>query len=108
MNYSDKERAYLNAQCRVEKLRNFYIHLIVFIVVNSVISTVKIIRNMQNGESFQEAFFDWNTFGLWMLWGIGLAIHAFAIFGLAFILGNNWEEQKIKQFMQEEERNNLN
>ncbi len=108
MNYSDKERAYLNAQNRVEKLRNFYIHLAVYLVINGVISTAKIVRNMQNGESFQEAFFDWGAFGLWTLWGIGLAIHAFSVFVLPSILGHNWEEEKIKQFMEEEEKNNFN
>lgn len=108
MDYSDKERAYLSAQARVEKLRNFYIHLTVYIVINSIISTVKIVKNIQNRESFQEAFFDWGTFGLWTLWGIGLVIHAFSVFVLPSILGHNWEEEKIKQFMEEEEKNNFN
>ena len=33
MNYSDKERKYLKAKERVEKLRKFYKHLVVYIVV---------------------------------------------------------------------------
>ena len=108
MNYSDKERKYLQAKSRVEKLKAFYTHLTVYIVVNVAISTFKIIRNLRNGETFQEAIFDLSFSGIWLLWGIALAIHAFSVFGLPFILGDNWEEEKIKQFMEEEERNKFN
>jgi len=108
MDYSNKDRKYLKARQRVEKLKAFYTHLTVYIVVNTAISTFKIIRNLNRGESFEEAFFDLNTSGVWMLWGIGLAIHAFAVFGLPLILGHDWEEEKIKQFMEEEKKNNFN
>ena len=57
---------------------------------------------MNNGETFNEAFFDLSTFILWLLWGIGLALHAFSVFGLPFLLGKNWEEEKIKSFMDDE------
>lgn len=108
MDYSNKELAYLKAKTRVEKLRAFYTHLTAYIVVNVAISVLKILRNLRNGESFEEAFFDFNTSGIWLFWGIGLALHAFAVFGLPLILGDNWEEEKIKQFMEEEKSNNLN
>ena len=106
MNNSDKERAFLNAKRRVEKLKGFYNHLAVYLVVNIVISTFKIIRNLSNGESLQDAIFDLSFSGVWLLWGIGLAIHAIAVFALPLILGNNWEEEKIKKFMEEEEKKN--
>ena len=108
MNYSDKDRKYVQAKNRVEKLKAFYTHLTVYIIVNTAISAFKIIRNIKRGESFEEAFFDINTSGVWLLWGIGLAIHAFAVFGLPLILGHNWEEEKIKQFMEEEQKNKFN
>ncbi|MEZ4780580.1 MAG: 2TM domain-containing protein [Flavobacteriaceae bacterium] len=87
MDYSDKDRKYLQAKTRVEKLRAFYTHLTVYIVVNTAISAFKIIRNIRNGETFQEAVFDLEFSGIWLLWGTGLAIHAFAVFGL---LSNPW------------------
>ena len=61
MDYSDKDRKYLKARQRVEKLKAFYTHLTIYIVVNTVISTLKIIRNLRNGESFEEAFFELST-----------------------------------------------
>lgn len=108
MNYSDKDRKYLQAKSRVEKLRAFYTHLTVYILINTTISTFKIIRNFNSGESFEDAFFNLNTSGVWLFWGIGLAIHAFSVFGLPLILGHNWEEEKIKQFMEEEKNNKFN
>jgi len=108
MNNSDKERAFLNAQRRVKKLRGFYSHLTVYLVVNIVISTFKIIRNLRNGESIQDAIFDLSFSGIWLLWGIGLTIHAVAVFVLPLFIGHNWEEEKIKQFMEEEKKNNYN
>jgi len=108
MDNLDKEQAFLSAKRRVDKLRGFYNHLGVYIVVNGLISGFKIVRNLRNGESFNEAFFDLNFSGIWMLWGIGLAIHAFTVFVLPLLIGRNWEEEKIRQFMEEEKRNNLN
>jgi hypothetical protein len=106
MEYSDKDQAFLKAKRRVEKLRKFYNHLTVYIVVNGLISAFKIIRNLRNGESFEEAFFDLSFSGIWLFWGIGLTIHAFAVFVLPLFVGHNWEEEKIKQFMEDEKKKN--
>ena len=104
MDYSDKERAYVNAKHRVEKLKAFYTHLTVYVVVNGAIYAFKIIRNLRRGESFEDAFFDFSISGIWLIWGIVLAIHAFSVFGLPLILGDNWEEEKIKQYMEDEKK----
>ena len=103
MTASNKEETYLRAKTRVDKLRGFYNHLIVYILINTGITAYKIIRNLTHGESFHDALFDVSTFTIWGLWGIGLGLHAFSVFGLPYLLGNNWEEEKIKQYMKEEE-----
>ena len=36
-------------------------------------------------------------------WGIGLASHAFSVFGAYGIWGQKWEEKKIKEYMDREE-----
>ena len=102
------ESSYSRAIHRVEKLRGFYAHAAVYLIVNICISVFKINRNVQNGETFNEAFFDFGTYYVWLFWGIGLALHAFKIFGLPFLLGKNWEEEKIKQFMDEDQRGSRN
>jgi hypothetical protein len=104
MDYSDKEHAYLKAKTRVGKLKTFYKHLTVYVVVNGAIYAFKIIRKLRRGESFEDAFFDFSISGIWLIWGIVLAIHAFSVFGLPLILGDNWEEEKIKQYMEDEKK----
>lgn len=102
------EMKYLRAKGRVDRLRGFYAHLIVYCIVNTCISVYKVLRNLNYGESFEQAVLDGNTFILWGLWGIGLALHAFSIFGLPLILGKNWEEKKLLEFMDEEEYSHRN
>jgi len=108
MSYSNKEQAYVKAKNRVDKLKAFYNHLTVYMVVNGAIYAFRIIRKLSRGKSFEDAFFDFSISGIWLIWGIVLTIHAFSVFGLPLILGNNWEEEKIKKFMEDEKNSNLN
>ena len=105
---TNKELSYHRALERVDRLRNFYYHASVYLVVNLVISVYKVIRNLNQGETFSEAFLDLNTFIVWLLWGIGLALHAFSVFGLPLLLGRNWEERKIEKYMMKDRGNSRN
>lgn len=96
------DRKYSKAKIKVDQLRRFYTHAIAYLVVNIIISGLKIGRNLRNGETFDEAFFDMSHYMLWIFWGIGLAFHAFAVFGLPMLLGKNWEEDKIDEFMKKD------
>lgn len=98
------ERKFHKAKNHVDRLRRFYVHVIVYVVVNVIISGMKIGRNLRSGELFDEAFLDMSTYLLWILWGIGLALHAFSVFGLPLILGKNWEEDKIDEFMKQDQQ----
>lgn len=62
---------------------------------------------MNDGANFLESISEFETFKVWLYWGIGLVVHAFSVFGLPFIFGKNWEENKIQQFMEEESKNRL-
>ena len=99
MNYSEEER-YLRAKKRVEKIKGFYGHLAAYVGVNLLILALQVYNNADDGEPL----FDLN-FGMAVMWGIGLAVHGLSVFGFHIILGKNWEERKLKQFMEEEERN---
>ncbi|EPR71730.1 hypothetical protein ADIWIN_3177 [Winogradskyella psychrotolerans RS-3] len=102
MGQQDSELKYLKAKTRVEKLKAFYTHLTVYFVINSVITTVKMMNNLNNEETYDEAFFDFSTVASWLVWGVGLALHAFSVFGLPLILGDDWEARKIEQYMNDE------
>ncbi len=99
-----QEDNYLRAKKRVKELKGFYIHLAIYLVINSFISVNIIISNIyENGESFYEAFWHFGTFAVWLFWGIGLAIHGFTVFGLPFLFGKDWEERKIKKYMEDDD-----
>ncbi|MEM6686558.1 MAG: 2TM domain-containing protein [Bacteroidota bacterium] len=102
----EKTERYLRAEKKVNELKGFYIHVLVYICVNLFISTKKIMTNLDNGETFEQAFFDLGTFIVWLAWGIGLAFHAFNVFIDNGILGKNWEDRKIQDYMDEEDRGN--
>lgn len=100
----EKTQRYLRAEKKVNELKGFYIHLLVYICVNIFISYRVISENMEDGDTFQEAFFNLGTFIVWLAWGVGIAFHAFNVFVDNGILGRNWEERKIQEYMEEEER----
>lgn len=89
-NYSQIE--ILKARKRVKKVKEFYIHLIVYICVNSFFVIITLINNPGN---------------YWFLlpligWGIGLFSHAASTFNFIPFLNKDWENRKIKQYMDEE------
>lgn len=98
-NYN-KEEKYLRARRRVKELKGFYVHLAIYLVINSFITVNKVIRNIYEGESMSEALWDFGTFAVWIFWGIGLAIHGLNVVGLPFLFGKDWEERKIQEFIE--------
>lgn len=96
-NSSKRERA----EKRIKDLKGFYSHLMVYAVVNIIISAVHIVINISAGESFTGAFFNFGTFSTWIFWGIGIFFHGAKVFGFNLFFGKDWEERKIKQYLEE-------
>lgn len=80
---------YLEAKKRVKRIKGFYIHALVYVLVNGFILFIKY-QKYNNIE-----FHDWGI----GLWGIGLAIHGLSVFLPNFIFGSDWEEKKIRELM---------
>ncbi|MEP5255210.1 MAG: 2TM domain-containing protein [Winogradskyella arenosi] len=97
--------AYQRAKSKVEKLKDFYTHLCVFVVINTVISAVKIMNNLNNGETFWEALIDFSTLITWMVWGVALVLHALSAFEILVFFGDEWRAKKIEEFMKDELQN---
>lgn len=77
--------SYRKASKRVENIKNFYTHLITFIVINIFLVIV-------NYWTYWD--FKWFWFALFG-WGIGLILHGIN----TFFISDDWEERKIKEFM---------
>lgn len=99
-----EEYRFERAKSKMQNLRAFYIHTVVYFIVNTVISIAKIIRNLNNGETWNEAVFDFATIALWIIWGVGIAFHAFSVYGLDYLLGKNWETKQLKKYMNQNDR----
>ncbi|WP_340202602.1 2TM domain-containing protein [Ascidiimonas sp. W6] len=90
--------AYKEARERVKRLKGFYIHLAVFVVINSFILVNVYVRTLYNDETFWQI----STFFTLIFWGIGLVFHAFGVFAKELIFTKEWEQRKLKEFMDKE------
>lgn len=95
-----EEIKYQEALKRVKKIKGFYTHLMVYIVINTMLLIVNY-KNMDTNANFWR----WQTFSTVLFWGIGLAGHALSVFLPAMVLGKEWEEKKIKELMEKEKQN---
>lgn len=97
--YNPDER-YNLAYKRVKRIKGFYVHLLVYIIVNSFI----IISSSNKSLIGDEIFWRWETFSTALFWGIGLLAHGLSVFGRNIFFGSNWEEKKIQELMEKEKR----
>nr|WP_321223049.1 2TM domain-containing protein [uncultured Psychroserpens sp.] len=92
----EKEEAYLRAQKKVKAIMGFYWHLASYIIINIFI----IIVITSNGVGL----FSFGTWSTAIFWGIGLFFHFVGVYGPNFFFGKNWEQRKIKELMDKDEK----
>ncbi len=90
------------AKERIKELKGFYIHLLVYILVNIFITSIIVYGRMHDGESFSEAFLDFGSFVTPFFWGIGLMFHAIGVFSINPFFSKDWEARQIKKYMRED------
>jgi hypothetical protein len=96
--YFNEER-YKRAKKRVKEIKGFYWHLFWYLAVNIFITFGSSIREVFNGESVDLIHFNFGIFSLWFFWGIGLVAHWIRVFGKNIIFSKDWEERKVKEYM---------
>ena len=90
-----KEQQYLRAKKRVKEIKTFYTHLLAYLLTMPIVIAVNLIFVPQ---------FHWFWFSV-LGWGAGIFFHWFAVFGKNLIgLNNDWEERKIIELMEEENK----
>lgn len=82
---------YQVAQKHVQKLKDFWIHLAVFVAVNAGLTTLNLVRTPER------LWFQWVLLG----WGAGILLHCFQVFGGG--VAKNWEEKKIQAIVKRDE-----
>ncbi len=101
---TNRREKQLTAKKRVERLKGFYIHGTVYVLVNLFIIITTVTARMYNGEGFNEAFFNFGTVATPVFWGIGLAFHAAKTFPYNPFFTKDWEERQIQKYMEEDRR----
>ncbi len=97
-NKYENEDRYFKARKRVEQIKGFYGNLIAYVVVNIGLLTINLLT------SPEYLWFFWPMLG----WGIGVFFHGMSVFNYMPFLGKDWEEQKIKEFMEKEKEQKRN
>ncbi|MEY3421948.1 MAG: hypothetical protein RIR48_2248 [Bacteroidota bacterium] len=97
----DQEMAFEAAQKRVKKLKGFYIHFLVYLVVN-----VMIIYANYTYSKTTTSLFEFRNFSTAFWWGIGLLAHGLNVFTIDLIFGKDWEERKIRELMDRDKEKN--
>lgn len=100
-NQSDFEERYLKAKERVTKIKGFYTHLSVYIIVNTVLLVLIYV-----GYGNKTDFWTIKSFYTPLGWGIGLLVHALVVFGPGALFVKRWEEKKLDQFIKEDQQGN--
>ena len=90
----DPASAEQRARRRLAAEKGFYVHLAIYVIVISGLFVI----NAVTGHG--RWWFVWPAIG----WGIGLTIHALSAFGMIGLLGRDWEERRLKELMEEEQR----
>lgn len=85
-----KEFQYNRAKERVAELRSFYGSLLAYAIVIPLLAWI----------NYQTVSFAWVLFPA-LGWGFGLVAHWARINGYHPVFGKDWEERKIKEYMQD-------
>lgn len=96
--FNKNDIKYLEAKKQVKKIKGFYTHLMVYVLVNLFIFGV----NFYKGKF---TFDNMDNFWLPVFWGIGLLAHGLSVFLPQFAFGKDWEEKKIRELMDQQKRN---
>ena len=97
MKIEDSNLKYIKAKNRVEKLKKFYNHLAVYIIINLIITGFKVSNNLESWKGFTNELVSIDVLSSWTIWGMILVIHF-----IALTFGQGWEERKIEELMNKE------
>jgi hypothetical protein len=93
-NNSINEPKYLKAKKKVNDIRGFYIHAIIYAIIIPVIIYI----NLEFVPDYH--WFWYSLIGM----SLGLFFHWLGVLGLEKLgLGKDWEEKKIKELMEKED-----
>ncbi len=97
---NDQDEKLKRAKKRVDEIKGFYIHLTVYVVINTFILINIGVSNLGEGDSF----WDFSGFVTPLFWGIGLAFHAMYAFQKNPLFSKKWEEKMIQKYIEKDKQ----
>lgn len=98
---NSSDERYNLAYKRVKRIKGFYIHALVYVLVNAFL-LLSIFNSSRVGDA---VFWEWKTWNIVFFWGIGLVANGLSVFGKNIFFGDQWEEKKIQEFMDKDKEN---
>ena len=95
----ENEDKYIEAKERVDDEKGFYWNIAAYIIIIPCLAVLNYWIN--------EWSFPWFLFSA-LGWGIGVFFHAVKVFRWFPFLGKDWEERKIKEFMEKDDQQQRN
>lgn len=92
----EEQKSYERAQKHVTELKAFYGNLTSYVLVISFLAGLNYYTDQWNNP-----WFLWPAFG----WGIGIVAHALKTYRVNPLFNKDWEQRKIRKYMDEEEKN---
>lgn len=99
METNKEDNKYIKAKHKVAQIKKFYSSLIFYFIFVGFLAALNYYV-----DHWRNPWFLWAAFG----WGIGLFFQAMKVFSFNSLLGKDWEQRKLKQFMDEEEKHDQN
>jgi hypothetical protein len=100
--YNNPDAKYEMAVKRVKRIKGFYIHALVYVLVNAFILLSTFNKSLFGDHNFWQ----WQNLNTVFFWGIGLIAHGLSVFGGNLFFGKGWEEKKIQELMDKDKKAN--
>jgi len=92
----EKNDSYFRAKEKVQKVKRFYIHLIVYIIL--VILLVSNYLILEEDNQFFDLFILSNSIVV-IVWAIIIGLHAWIVFKGRLFFKQSWEDKKLKEYL---------
>ncbi|MGQ7944794.1 2TM domain-containing protein [Flavobacterium sp. WC2509] len=101
----DTDESYNLAYKKVKRIKGFYSHLTIYVIVNVIIIATNLHRDALGEDILYSGLLNWKIYSTALFWGIGLVSHWFSVFGRDLFFSHDWEQKKIQKYMEMEKEN---
>ncbi|SDS67459.1 2TM domain-containing protein [Formosa sp. Hel1_31_208] len=95
----DEEKRFLKAKHKVQRIKIFYLHVVLYVIVVALIS--------YNFYILEEGPYTDNITGInvstLVLWTVFICIHGWTVFKGRLLFKKSWEDKKIEKILKEKE-----